>query len=208
MKMEQNQIIKLEVNRQARGAFTRRWRGAMPLAAGACLLGGLGAAQATVLNFDDQPGGRIEVNYGGVVWNDSWFVVGDSTYYPVNSQPAGITSYDNMNGQSWTGMSYVDFTTPTVFNGAYFSGYYTAGFDLYAGGNLVASSADVNLGPVSVYVPSQYDLPVDRVMIRGAQSYFTMDDFTFGEAVPEPSSLILLGIGAAGLLWRRRRAGE
>lgn len=37
-------------------------------------------------------------------------------------------------------------------------------------------------------------------------TYSTIDDLSFTAAVPEPSSWVLMALGVAGLVWRRRRA--
>ena len=160
----------------------------------------------TVLNFDDLGGGQIPVNYGGLIWNESWWTnSGIQPPYTASSPPVTATSYDNMNGVSWTGLSYIDFPAPTVFNGAYFAGYFTVRYDLYSNGTLVLSTPDVAIGETPIFIPSQFSGAIDRVQIQGGQGYFVMDDFSFG-VIPEPSTYMLLGLGVAIVgLWQRKR---
>jgi hypothetical protein len=179
------------------------------------LIACLGTSRATVLNFDDLSGwGTVPVNYGGLTWNDSWWSLsGEPPHYTAFSNPIVVTSYDNMNGVSWTGLNSVKFQDPGTFQGAYFSGYEllggivpnTIGYDLYYLGTKVANTPDVAIGGTPLFIASGYSGLVDEVYIRGFQSYFVMDNFTFNSAVPIPPSLLLLGPGLLGLAAIRRR---
>jgi hypothetical protein len=180
------------------------------LVTGVILLFSAVVSNATILNFDDLSGwGTVPVNYGGLTWNDSWWsFTSEPPYYPAYSDPRVVTSFDNMNGISWTGLNYVDFPTASIFNGAYFSGWNTIGYDLYYHGSKVASTPDVDNTHVSTFIASNYSGLVDRVFIRGSQSYFAMDNFTFNEnssQVPEPTTMLLLGLGLMGVAGVRRK---
>ena len=98
---------------------------------------------------------------------------------------------------------------PKIFDGAYFSGFDDVQFNLYIGATLVGTSSVLSLGGIGpsthgpTFLASGYAGPVDTVGIVGDRSYFVMDNFTF-EQVPEPSTLLLLGIGAISLLGYRK----
>src|SRR5262249_39082120 len=112
------------------------------------------------------------------------------------------------------------FVTPgQVFEGAWFSGYSFAPvhFNLYAGGVLVHTTADLTPSDVPTFLPSGYAGPVDAVGVySGDHQFFVMDDVTYQKgggpvAVPEPATLTLLGVGVAalaGCAWRRRKQAK
>lgn len=160
-------------------------------------------APAAVLTFEDLTGSNLlPSNYGGLTWSDQW------SYYdsvqPPYTPASGVERVYNNNG---TPPPRFSFAAPTVFNGASFSGNITAQFELYLSGNLVATSGSINLSSTPTFLASGYSGMVDEVRLLVSQGSFVMDDVTFDEksAVPEPTTIGLVGLGLAGLLARRLR---
>jgi len=187
------------------------------LAAGAVLALCVPFASAAVLTFDDivGPDGYASVpgNYGGLDWSGAGLsaFTGEQAPFTAHSGQGRVTT-------DWTDggpvASTIRFLTPTVFNGAWFSGYADSSvrFDLYFAGQLVASSATLQLSDAPAFLDAGWDSLVDAVVVSSvAQGSYAMDDFSFGGAaeVPEPGSLALLlaGLGLAGAI-RLRRAKD
>jgi hypothetical protein len=165
----------------------------------------------TVLTFDDvaTPGGNVVLmppGYGGLNWASNMGVWG-YVQPPFNAQSPPNRVLFNFNGELGTVESLVTFIGgPKIFDGAYFSGASNVQFNLYSGTSLVATSSILSLGSGGsgpTFLASGYASPVDKVGIVGSRGLFSMDNFTF-EQVPEPSTLLLLGIGAISLLGYRK----
>ncbi len=122
-----------------------------------------------------------------------------------------------MRGNFFTGTTTMPISrgTPFIFDGAWFSGYETLGFDLYDGATLVFASTPVALTVASAFVPSGYSGAITSIVIVEPQKFslgdFVLDDLTYRDlsvsAVPEPGSLALIIAGAVFMLVvvRRRR---
>ena len=185
------------------------------VALGAALSAGLPAAQAsTVLSFDDiGAGGAVPLNYGGLDWSAAgWaYYDGENAPYTPHSGTfrAALGWYDDSDAAAGQASSAVRFATPSVFDGAWFSGLQgaTVSFDLYLGGVKVGSSSTLDPSATPTFLGSGYAGLVDQVVLRGPALYAaTMDDFTFTAAVPEPAQFALLaaGLGVIGFATRRR----
>jgi len=171
-------------------------------------------ASATVLNFDDivGPGGYAAVpgNYGGLDWSGAGLSVFTSEQAPFTAHSGqGRVTTDWIDGGPIA--STIRFLAPTVFNGAWFSGYGDSSvrFDLYFGGQLVASSSALQLSETPAFLNAGWDGVVDAVVVStGFQASYAMDDFSFEDVaqVPEPGSLALMlaGFGIAGAARLRR----
>lgn len=171
-------------------------------------------ASATVLNFDDivGPGGYAAVpgNYGGLDWSGAGLSVFTSEHAPFTAHSGqGRVTTDWIDGGPIA--SIIRFLAPTVFNGAWFSGYGDSSvrFDLYFGGQLVASSSALQLSETPAFLNAGWDGVVDAVVVStGFQASYAMDDFSFEDVaqVPEPGSLALMlaGFGIAGAVRLRR----
>lgn len=173
-------------------------------------------ASATVLGFDDIVGpdghAAMPLNYGGLDWSGagmSVYTYAQAPFTAHSGQGRVTTDWTD----SWPVASTIRFLSPTIFGGAWFAGYGDSSvrFDLYAGGQLVASSASLRLSEVPVYLDAGWDRAIDTIVVASDfPASYVMDDFSFGSAaqVPEPGSLALLltGLGVAGALRRRRQA--
>jgi hypothetical protein len=171
-------------------------------------------ASATVLDFDDIVGpdgyAAVAANYGGLDWSGAGLNVFTSEQDPFAAHSgAGRVTTDWTDGGPVA--STIRFLAPTVFEGAWFSGYEDASvrFDLYFQGLLVASTAALQLSGVAAFLDAGWDGAIDTVVVSsGVQGSYAMDDFSFADAteVPEPGSLALLlaGLGMAGALRVRR----
>jgi hypothetical protein len=174
-------------------------------------------ASATVLNFDNIVGpddfAAVPGNYGGLDWSASGLSVmtSDSPPFTAHSGQGRVTT-DWIDGGPIA--SAIRFLAPAVFNGAWFSGYSDSSvrLDLYFGGQLVASSAALQLSEAPAFLGAGWDGAIDMVVVStGFQGSYVMDDFSFESVsqVPEPGSLalVLAGFGLAGAL-RLRRSGH
>jgi opacity protein-like surface antigen len=167
------------------------------------------AASATVLSFDDLGGdGPVAANYGGLDWSaGDWFVYSypQDPYTPHSGDFRATVGFGDTDANTE-----IRFGANTTFQGAWFSGFAdaTVTFQMYYQGNLVATSATLDPSATPEFLASGYAGLVDELIISSPdQSDYTMDDFTFAQAVPEPETyaLMLAGLGAVGLVARRRR---
>jgi len=168
-------------------------------------------ASATVLTFDDIPqDGLVPASYGGIDWSAAgWSAFGEAQYpYTAHSGDWRVgTAFGSSDPESL-----IRFDMPTVFEGAWFSGYGDAPvtFELFSGGALIATSSTLSLSDTPAFLASGYTGLVDALLVSSPlHGGYAMDDFTFTnvQAVPEPQTyaLMLAGLGVVGLLVRRRR---
>lgn len=174
-------------------------------------------ASATVLNFDDIVGpddiASVPGNYGGLDWSNAGLSVITSEQWPFTAHSGqGRVTTDWM--ESGPVASTIRFLAPAVFDGAWFSGYGDSSvrFDLYFGGQLVASSASLQLSDAPAFLDAGWDGLIDTVIVASEfPASYVMDDMSFESAaeVPEPGALALVlgGLGLAGVVRRRRARG-
>ena len=155
------------------------------------------SARATVVTFDDLTSDQVVANgYGGINWNGNWTAYSeDQPPYTAESSPYRV--YDQSSG----GDSF-NFSTPVVFNGAYFAGnaFATVQFQLLLGGSVVATSSILDPSATPTFLASGYSGLVDEVdVLSPSPDFFVMDDVTYSGGVPEPAAWALMLIGVAGL---------
>ena len=168
-------------------------------------------AEATVLNFDDLAGfAYMPASYGGVTWSN-WLHIDSlvSPYNPSSGKTALLLWNDSPNNN-------MSFASPVAFDGAWFSGTTavsenTVKFEGYLNGLLVGTSSVLVPNATPTYLSANFS-SVDQVkVVNFRPDYWIMDDVTFNNgsptnAVPEPMSISLLGIGLLGLYKRKAKA--
>ena len=172
-------------------------------------------ASATVLNFDDITGSdgyaSVPGNYGGLDWSNAGLSVftAEQAPFTAHSGSGRVTSDWTDGGPS---ASIIRFLAPTIFDGAWFAGYSDSSvrFDMYLGGQLVASSLTLQLTEAPAFLNAGWGSAIDTVVVSsGFQGSYVMDDWKFDSAaaVPEPGSLalVLAGFGLAGVMRSRAR---
>jgi hypothetical protein len=188
----------------------------------AVFLGSLNVASSTaeagtvVVNFDDLTGtGTVADGYGGINWGGEWTYYDNEQFpYTPASPNTRVYGVNPIIGGYSPAPSFT-FGSNAVFDGAYFSGfdYSKVHFELYLNGNLVHTSATLVPSDVPAFLDSGYSGQVDKVtVIAAAPGYYVMDNVTYDtintNAVPEPSSVVMLGAGGLALaLGAARRRG-
>ncbi len=179
------------------------------------------SARATTLTFEElNPAPALydvmPTPYNGFTFG-GWFFGPDSVYTPASGTIDLFTDYaDPANpGDLIVTNSNNQITSPTpfYFDGAWFSGYSGATFELWLGGALVHTSDTLADAPGSdpyqpTFLSSGYSGQIDKIIVSAVQGYYAMDDFTFRRdvvSIPEPQTyaLVLLAIGICGIARRR-----
>ena len=174
-------------------------------------------AHSTVVTFDDLPGDGYQIpnGYCGLNWNN--FDCDDGADIPNSGYKNGIVTSPNVAYNAFGYVATIS-ASPFTFNSAYFTGAWNDGLTVaitgYLSGNVVdEKSFIVNFSGPTLEVFNWAD--VDELSFAsnggtphsgGGGEQFVMDNFTYN-AVPEPSTRVLVGIGAVSLLaygWRRR----
>lgn len=163
------------------------------LAIAAALLAGIGQANAGVVTFS---GLQDFQNYSEAGLNMSSNSVWNWPSSQMAHMDGGVASFVLSNGDAFS-LNSVDM----VSNG----GAGTARFSAYLNGGLLGFT-DVGSGAGTFNFGVLFD-NIDEFRVSFVNSHFTFDNLNFAAAadVPEPSSLALLGLGAAVLLRRRRK---
>jgi hypothetical protein len=192
----------------------------------------LSTASAAVLTFDDLPdagvnaAGYFIANYHGFQFGNNdgatnpWFFATEAHQdglYFGHSGPNLVGADELTRGDFFNGTTTAPISrdTPFIFDGAWFSGYETLGFDLYDGDTLVFASTPVALTVASAFIPSGYSGAITSIVFVEPEKFslgdFALDDLTYEDlavaAVPEPDSLALIVVGTIVLAStvRRRR---
>ncbi|MFO0843547.1 MAG: PEP-CTERM sorting domain-containing protein [Gemmataceae bacterium] len=196
------------------------------------LLGAVGQAQAGVITFEGHPNDGSLVQFqdgftfsfnasGWGIFADSF--VGGGAPYTHNGTTRLVASGDRSNSKAFVDISATDgslftfngFDAATMFPG------FTGGIDVIgqvSGGGTVMASFSLTDQFATFVLPSTFiNLTSVRVIDQFSGAFrqepgFSLDNLVVNEsvtAVPEPTSLALLGLGALGTVgygWRRRKS--
>lgn len=177
-------------------------------------------AQATVLTFDEIQTSSyvlLQNGYGGMNWTN--IRVLNSSYIPNSGYVAGTVSGTNVAFNAGGALAMVN-GERFDFNGAYLTGAWYDGLKVqikgYRDDVLLYDSTVVTSASSAQYFAFDY-YGVDKLdfisfggelfsQYDGYGTQFVMDNFTFNatNAIPEPTTLLLLGLGLLGVAGLRR----
>lgn len=196
-------------------------KSSMVAAGAACIaLGVGGAAEATVLTFDDLTTTNsyqtISNSYGGFNWTNFYAINGSSI--PNTGYDNGTVSGDYTAFNGFGNSATVSSSSVFDFNGAYFTAAWQNGLNILVEGFLGGALQESKAVTVNTDAPTWFDfdfLGIDSLKFTSSSSQFVMDNFTFNEtevpeseSVPEPASILgLMTVGAlgAGSALKRRK---
>lgn len=184
-------------------------------------------ARADILTFDDiivEPLAPyytdISDGYGGFNWSaydpnsscapqDCDFSVLDSTVHG-GGYLVGATSGENVAFNKTDSTAVITRESQFNFVGAFFTSAWVAenllSITAYRGGDSVDSLELLIVNSSPTWIDVNFT-SIDRLEFSTSGSHFAMDDFSYNldiGSVPEPSTLILLVLGLAGLVVRRK----
>lgn len=190
-----------------------------------CLLFGLalmlcafGVANATVVTFDDLPDsdGWISNGYAGFNWNNFYYFNADTFSGNPSGFQNGIVSPHNVAFNAFGDPAALSDSVFT-FNSAYFTAAWNDGLSIditgkNSGNQLYFATITVNTSGPTLF--SSNWTGIDELDFYsyggvshgygGGGNHFAMDNFTYN-AVPEPATMLLLGLGLVGLAGVRRK---
>jgi hypothetical protein len=179
-----------------------------------------GVANAVVVTFDDLPGDETQIptGYNGFTWNN--FHDLDGVHYASNPSGYGngVISPNNVAYNSFGDAASI--TGPLfTFNSAYFTGAWNDGLNIEITGRLSGTTLFDQTIVVDSTGPTLFSpnwAGIDELdffssggtshgyISGGSGEHFAMDNFTYN-AVPEPTTMLLVGSGLLGLWGARRK---
>ena len=190
----------------------------------------VGNVSATVLTFDDLPAlpslptepiAQIGT-YGGLTWSN-YFYYGDgagiNSYfgYSASGYSNGLVSGSNV---AFNGFESVVSVSDGLFdfNGAYLTGAWNDGLNIdvqgWSGVTKIYDQTVVVDSTAPTWFAANY-MAIDKLVFSssggtdhgygGNGTHFAMDNFTFNQSVPEPSTCLLLCSGLVGIGLLRKR---
>jgi len=179
---------------------------------------------STVVNFDDLPLHPVPSTYAGISWGTSsedgflgntgeFYVENDPFLSPPHSSPNFVTNIYGVNNL------WFKFGSPVTFDGAWFTrlaGAYTLPGDIATQvrvrDNLGNTSSWLDLSTTPQYLAANFigsqTIFIERQGGANTSQWYTMDDVTYSNTVPEPSTIILIYAGLGGLVllrWKSRK---